>query len=133
MESKASANIATILQEFIDDVGISATLVCDFASEQTDKHTEVMRIIRQSNIKLRITEKGRGVTQNDRDENSRDQNEMEDTNARESSTSTTMGLQIGIYLGDPIHFGPGCRQAPWTGKADRRNNRYIGVAGLRLL
>ena len=68
MESKASANIATVLQEFIDDVGIPETLVCDFASEQTGKHTEVMRIIRQSNIKLRIAEKGRGITQNHRAE-----------------------------------------------------------------
>ena len=54
MESKASSNIATVLQEFIDDVGIPETLVCDFASEQTGKNTEVMRIVRQSNIKLRI-------------------------------------------------------------------------------
>ena len=47
MESKASANIATVLlQEFIDDVGIPETLVCDFASEQTGKKTEVMSIIR---------------------------------------------------------------------------------------
>ena len=45
MESKASANIAMALQEFIDDVGIPETLVCDFASEQTGKHLEVMRIV----------------------------------------------------------------------------------------
>ena len=68
MESKASANIANALQEFIDDVGIPETLVCDFASEQTGKNTEVMRIIRQSNIKLRPAEKGRGITQNHRAE-----------------------------------------------------------------
>jgi hypothetical protein len=52
MESKASANIANALQEFIDDVGVPETLVCDFASEQTGKNTDVMRIIRRSNIKL---------------------------------------------------------------------------------
>jgi hypothetical protein len=68
MESKASTNIATVLQEFIDDVGIPETLVCDFASEQTGKNTEVMRIVRQSNVKLRIAEKGRGITQNHRAE-----------------------------------------------------------------
>jgi hypothetical protein len=45
MESKASANIATVLQEFIDDVGIPETLVCDVATEQTGKHTEVMKVI----------------------------------------------------------------------------------------
>jgi hypothetical protein len=64
MESKASSNIARALQEFIDDVGITASLVCDFASEQTGKHTDVMKIVRQSDIKLRIAEKGRGITQN---------------------------------------------------------------------
>ena len=68
MESKASANIANALQEFIDDVGIPETLVCDFASEQTGKNTDVMQIIRQSNIKLQPAEKGRGITQNHRAE-----------------------------------------------------------------
>ena len=68
MESKASTNIASALQEFIDDVGIPETLVCDFASEQTGKNTEVMRIIRQAHIKLRIAEQGRGITQNHRAE-----------------------------------------------------------------
>jgi hypothetical protein len=68
MESKASSNIARALQDFIDDVGIPDSLVCDFASEQTGKHTEVMKMIRQSNIRLRIAEKGRGITQNHRAE-----------------------------------------------------------------
>jgi hypothetical protein len=68
MESKASANIATVLQEFIDDVGVPETLICDFASEQTGKNTDVMKIIRRANIKLRIAEKGRGITQNHRAE-----------------------------------------------------------------
>jgi hypothetical protein len=64
MESKASASIATALQEFIDNIGIPETLVCDFASEQRGKNTEVMRIVGRLNIKLRIAEKGRGITQN---------------------------------------------------------------------
>ncbi len=59
LETKASSNIARALQEFIDDVGVPESLVCDFASEQTGKHTEVMKLIRQSQIKLRIAEKGR--------------------------------------------------------------------------
>jgi hypothetical protein len=36
MESKASRNIAQVLTEFADDVGIPGTLICDMASEQTD-------------------------------------------------------------------------------------------------
>mgnify|MGYP007020011804 CR=1 FL=1 len=54
MESKGSTNITMALQEFIDDVGIPETLVCDFASEQTGKSTDVMKIVRGANIKLRI-------------------------------------------------------------------------------
>ena len=68
MESKASSNIARALQQFIDDVGVPDNLVCDFASEQTGKHTDVMKIVRQTDIKLRIAEKGRGITQNHRAE-----------------------------------------------------------------
>ncbi len=68
METKASSNIARALQEFIDDVGVPDSLVCNFASEQTGKQTEVMKLIRQSNIKLRIAEEGRGITQNHRAE-----------------------------------------------------------------
>ena len=68
MESKGSENIARVLQQFIDEVGIPETLVCNFASKQTGKNTEVMRILRQSNIKLRIAEKGCGITQNHRAE-----------------------------------------------------------------
>ena len=68
IESKASSNIATVLQEFIDDVGMPEILVCDFVSEQTGKKKEVMKIIRHANIKLRIAEKGRGITQNHRAE-----------------------------------------------------------------
>ena len=68
MESKASVHIAAALTEFIDDVGIPDTLVCDLASEQTGKHAEVMKIIRRMNIKTRMAEKGRGITQNHRAE-----------------------------------------------------------------
>ena len=64
MESKASSNNARALVEFIDNVGVLDSLVCDFASEQTGKHTDVMKLIRQSNIRLHIAEKGRGITQN---------------------------------------------------------------------
>ncbi|KAI2499224.1 Reverse transcriptase (RNA-dependent DNA polymerase) [Fragilaria crotonensis] len=68
METKASANIAAALTEFIDDVGIPYTLVCDLATEQTGKNTEVMKLIRRMHIKLRMAEKGRGITQNHRAE-----------------------------------------------------------------
>ena len=68
MASKASANIAAALAEFIDDVGIPDTLVCDLASEQTGKNTEVMQLIRRMHIKMRMAEKGRGITQNHRAE-----------------------------------------------------------------
>jgi hypothetical protein len=68
MESKESSNIGRALQECIDDVGVPDSPVCDFASEQTGKHTDVMKLIRQLNIRLHIAEKGRGITQNHRAE-----------------------------------------------------------------
>jgi hypothetical protein len=68
MVSKASTNIAAALQDFTDDVGIPETLICDLASEQTGKNTEVMKIIRRLHIKLHPAEKGRGITQNHRAE-----------------------------------------------------------------
>jgi hypothetical protein len=68
MESKSGANIAAALNEFIDDVGIPDTLICDLASEQIGKHTEVMKIVRRRQIKMRMAEKGRGTTQNHRAE-----------------------------------------------------------------
>ena len=64
MESKASSDIANALGEFVDDVGIPETLICDFATEQTGKNTEVMRLIRRMQIRLLPAEKGRGTTQN---------------------------------------------------------------------
>ena len=68
MESKASINIAHALTEFADDVGIPDTLICDFANEQTGKHTEVLKVIRRLHIRLLPAEKGRGTTQNHRAE-----------------------------------------------------------------
>jgi hypothetical protein len=64
MESKASSNIAQALTEFIDDVGIPGTLMCDLATEQTGKHTDVMKLVRRFQIRLLSAEKGRGTTQN---------------------------------------------------------------------
>jgi hypothetical protein len=58
MESKVSLNIATALNTFFDDVGVPAKLTCDLASEQTGKNTDVMKLIRRLNIKLRHAEKG---------------------------------------------------------------------------
>ena len=52
------------LSEFIDDVGIPGTLICDFATEQTGKHAEVLNLIRRNQIRLLPAEKGRGTTQN---------------------------------------------------------------------
>ena len=68
MESKSSYNIAQQLNEFVDDVGIPGTLICDFATEQTGKHTDVHKVIRRNNIRLLPAEKGRGTTQNHRAE-----------------------------------------------------------------
>ncbi|KAI2490038.1 Reverse transcriptase (RNA-dependent DNA polymerase) [Fragilaria crotonensis] len=68
MESKSSHNIAQALSEFVDDVGIPGTLICDLASEQTGKNTEVPKAIRRFHIRLLPAEKGRGTTQNHRAE-----------------------------------------------------------------
>jgi hypothetical protein len=64
LESKSGANIANALHEFIDDVGVPEQLTCNFASEQTGIHTDIMKIILRNNIKYHIAEKGRGITQN---------------------------------------------------------------------
>ena len=68
MESKSSHNIAQALNEFVDDVGIPGTLICDLASEQTGKNTEVLKAVRRFHIRLLPAEKGRGTTQNHRAE-----------------------------------------------------------------
>ena len=68
MESEASLNIANALSEFFDDVGIPETLICDLASEQTGKKTEVMKLVRRHNIRMLPAEKSRGITQNSKAE-----------------------------------------------------------------
>jgi hypothetical protein len=68
MESKSSANIAAALNAFIDDVGVPDTLTCDLAAEQTGKNSDVMKLVRRFNIKMRMAKKGRGITQNHRAE-----------------------------------------------------------------
>lgn len=68
MESKSSSEIAHALNEFINDVGVPDTLTCDLATEQTGRHTEVVKLMRRFNIKPRMAEKGRGITQNSRAE-----------------------------------------------------------------
>jgi hypothetical protein len=68
MDSKASHNIAQALTEFVDDVGIPGTLICDLATEQTGKNTEVLKAVRRFQIRLLPAEKGRGTTQNHRAE-----------------------------------------------------------------
>ena len=68
MESKSGSQIAQALGEFISDVGIPDTLTCDFATEQTGPHTEVVKLMRRLHIKPRIAEKGRSITQNSRAE-----------------------------------------------------------------
>jgi hypothetical protein len=62
MESKASSNIAIALNSFYDDV--PAELICDLASEQTGKNTDVIKLVQRLNIKLHPAEKGRGITRN---------------------------------------------------------------------
>ena len=68
MESKASNNIAQALHDFVDDVGIPGTLICDLATEQTGKNTDVLKAVRRFQIRLLPAEKGRGTTQNHRAE-----------------------------------------------------------------
>ena len=68
MESKSSAEIAHALQEFVNDVGVPDTLTFDLATEQSGRHTEVVQLMRRLNIKPRMAEKGRGITQNSRAE-----------------------------------------------------------------
>jgi hypothetical protein len=59
MTSKSSENIARALREFIDDVGVPDTLICDLATEQLGPHTPMMREIRRFHIKVHNAEKGR--------------------------------------------------------------------------
>jgi hypothetical protein len=64
MNSKSGANIAAALNEFINDVGVPVTLICDKATEQTGNHTDAMKIVQRMNIEMRMAEKGCGITQN---------------------------------------------------------------------
>ena len=64
MECKSSHNIAQALGEFVEDVGIPGTLICDLATEQTGKNTEVLKAVRLFHIRLLPAEIGRGTTQN---------------------------------------------------------------------
>jgi hypothetical protein len=67
MTSKSSENIAQTLNDFVDDVGIPNTLICDLATEQVGPHTPMMKEIRKLRIKLHNSEKGRS-SQNHRAE-----------------------------------------------------------------
>jgi hypothetical protein len=67
MASKSSKNIAQTLNEFVDDVGILNTLICDLATEQVGPHTPMMKEIRQLCIKMHNSEKGQS-SQNHRAE-----------------------------------------------------------------
>lgn len=69
MTSKSSASIAAALSEFTEMlVFLADTLICDFASEQTGKNTDVIKLIQRLHIRLHIAEKSRGTTQNHRAE-----------------------------------------------------------------
>jgi hypothetical protein len=52
MELKASNHVATAINVFINDVGVPDKIVCDLATAQTGKHSEVMKLIRRFNIKM---------------------------------------------------------------------------------
>jgi hypothetical protein len=58
MESKSSANIASTLQDFADDVGIPDTFICDLATEQVGLHTPMIKEVRRLRIQLHNSEKG---------------------------------------------------------------------------
>jgi hypothetical protein len=61
MMSKSGECIAQTLREFVDDVGIPNTLICDLASEQVGTHAPMMKEIRQFRIKLHSAKKGRSI------------------------------------------------------------------------
>jgi hypothetical protein len=104
IESKASASIANALQEFINDVGILETLVCDFASEQTGKkqhrcdandpaieyQTATCRERTWDHPKPRTTDL-------------RNQNQVEEFNATQPGPQMALGLWTGIHCRDTIY------------------------------
>ena len=101
MESKASSNNARALQDFIDNVGVLDSPVCDFASEQTGKHTDVMKLIRQSNKRLHIAEKGRGITRNHEAETEiREIKTKWKTRMRESSVPSCLWYYGLVYIAE---------------------------------
>jgi hypothetical protein len=66
MAFKSRSNIAFALQGLIDDIGIPDKLICNFASEQTGKNTDLVKLI------------CRGITQNHRVETEiKNQNQVE--------------------------------------------------------
>jgi hypothetical protein len=50
MTSKSSKNIAQTLQDFVDDVGVPNTLICDLATEQVGPRTPMMKEVRHLRI-----------------------------------------------------------------------------------
>jgi hypothetical protein len=69
MESKQSSNIARALGEFVENVESPDKLICDFATEQTGKRNDVIKLIGRLHINLMVpAEKGWGTTQNHRAE-----------------------------------------------------------------
>jgi hypothetical protein len=58
MTSKSSENIAQTLRDFVDDVGVPNTLICDLATEQVGPHTPMMKEIRHLRIRMHNAEKG---------------------------------------------------------------------------
>jgi hypothetical protein len=61
MPSKSSEHIAQTLREFVDDVGIPKTLICDLVTEQVGTHMPMMKEIRQLRIKLHSAEQGQSI------------------------------------------------------------------------
>jgi hypothetical protein len=57
MSSKSSENIAQTLRDFVDNVGIPNTLICDLATEQVGPHTPMMKEICHMRIKMHNAEK----------------------------------------------------------------------------
>jgi hypothetical protein len=59
MMSKSSENKARALLEFIDDVKVPDTFICDLTAEQVGQNTPMMREIRRFHIKVHNAKKGR--------------------------------------------------------------------------
>jgi hypothetical protein len=58
MTSKSSENIAQTLRDFVDDVGVPNTLICNLATEQVGPHTPMMKEVRHLRIRMHNAEKG---------------------------------------------------------------------------